>query len=139
MDISLDQEQMSNNIIKSFNETPELWIVKSYELIYIPDQKAVKELRKMAWPEHDSNVGMIIEYNVYQVHYVKIKKPFTLDFSGYHEEKMVIEIKKFLYNHFKNQVGILVEKEEQRKTNKKVTKEKITVEDPVIIGIMPKL
>jgi hypothetical protein len=116
MDISLDQVRMCNTIKESLQNHPELWIVKSFELIYIPDAKKANELGNSPFPEVDDGVEMLINFDVYQVGYVHIKKPFKMEFDDEQKDMMIKEIKKFLYRHFRDQVGHLVDKEEQRKT-----------------------
>ena len=140
MDISLDQAKMCNTIKESLRYHPELWIVTSYRLIYIPDPVIAKHLRTEMWPETDSGVGMIIKFDVYQVGYVHIDEPFKMEFKGESAKIMIIEVKKFLYRHFRNEVGYDVSmEEEQRKTKEIPVIPDPIVEKPVKIGGLNRL
>jgi len=139
MDISLNQEKMCNTIKESLRDHPELWIVKSYKLLYIPDLKMANKLRNSPFPEVDDGVIMIINYDVYQVGYVHIEKPFEMEFEDEPEEIMIKEVKKFLYRHFRDQVGHLVDKGEQRKTKEIPIISDPIVEKPLKIGGLNRL
>lgn len=113
MDISLNQKKMSNNIKESLRDHPELWIIKSSQLFYYSDIKMAKKASESSFPGVCDGIDMEIMFSVYQVDFVHIETPFKMEFDDNAEEMMVTEIKIFLYKYFKDQVGDLVEKEEQ--------------------------
>ena len=134
MDISLDQEKMCNTIKESLRNHPELWIVKSYRLLYIPDAKKATEARESMFPGICEDIEMVLQFDVYQVGYVHIEEPFEMEFVDEPEDIMIIEVKKFLYRHFRDQVGKLVEKEEQNIPDEKPVD--VPVKEPVFVDGM---
>ena len=132
MELSTQQEKMSEHILESLQNEPELWIIKSYNLIYASDKSTVKALRKVLWPESDDSAEMVLQYDVYLNPYVRIEKPFEMRFEGETEEILILEIKKILYKHFKDEVGEIVEKEEQKVPNEKFNKQ---VDKPAYEGL----
>jgi len=125
MDISLDQSKMCNNIKESLRDNPEFWIVKSFELLYIPDAKKATEARESMFPGICEDIEMVLQFDVYNVGYVHIEEPFEMKFEDEPEEIMIKEVKKFLYRYLRDQVGDLVEKEEQNIPDENPAKEVI--------------
>ena len=115
LSMDLNHEVICKNIIKSFQEEPDNWILKSQYLVYVSNLTQIQKLRKQIYPEVSAFAEVVIIYNIYD-NFVRIDKPFDLDFDSKIEKKLLFEIKKFIYKDLKNQVGSLIDKEKNIKT-----------------------
>ena len=116
MDMSLQQEKMCNTIAESMDKNPELWIIKSYELIYASDSDTIDDLKEISWPENDTAAELVIQYNLYpQLIYIQIEKPFEMKFKGKYRDKLITSVKKMIYKQLRDEVGNAVAHEEKAK------------------------
>jgi len=127
----LDEINLIDNIIKSFDEEPENWYFGTSTCIYAKDKKRLKKAISVPYPEHDPNSILVINFHLNKGNegsYINFEKPDIGFISEGHDD----EFKKFdraikiqLYKKLKRQVGSYVtEQKESPKVESEPEKKK---------------
>lgn len=109
----LSQEKLFENIIVSINKDPHLWFSTGTYLIYAESIDDVKMLKEKTFPSISDVAKVVISFNFgspkTDYDYVRIEKPFLSGFirdkAG---DKLMDQIKIFIYNELKKEVGHFV-------------------------------
>jgi len=127
----LDEINLIDNIIKSFDEEPENWYFVTSTCIYAKDKKRLKKAISVLYPENDPNSILVINFYLNKGNegsYIHFEKPDIGFISEGHDD----EFKKFdraikiqLYKKLKRQVGSYVtEQKESPKVESEPEKKK---------------
>jgi len=120
----VDQDQIIGDIAKSIREHPEQWIDTGNRFIHCEDADRMKRLKKMTWPEHESN--LVISYHFYTTFfYADLKKPFEYDFGGENLKELIQEIKLYKLRVLQKEVGHLLKRKEVPKKIPEIKEEQI--------------
>jgi len=77
----ISQKEIVEDVTKSLENNPELWIDTGMYMIYFKNQSDLKKGRKLLYPEHDENAEIVFMYNIlsgYSGGWIEMKKPFSL-------------------------------------------------------------
>ena len=113
----VNQKQLVGDIAQSIKDHPERWIDTGSRFVYCEDPNIMKKLRKMSWPENESN--LVIIYNFYSTFfYAQLQKPFKYDFGSDSLKELIQEIKLYKLKKLQKEVGHLLNR--KKKTIPKV-------------------
>jgi len=103
----IDQDQIIGDIAKSIREHPEQWIDTGNRFIHCEDADEMKKLKRMTWPEHESNLVIVYHFHT-TFFYADLKKPFEYDFKGKLLKELIQEIKLYKLRVLQKEVGHLL-------------------------------
>jgi hypothetical protein len=122
----LDEVNLIDNIIKSFDEESENWYFGTSYCVYAKTPKQLKKTFGSLYPEHDPNSILVIHFNLNRAgeqSYIHFKKPDSYGFISEGRDKSFEKFSKALkiqvYKKLKKQVGYEVD----NKSSKEVKKE----------------
>lgn len=123
----VEPDEIVSDIAKSINEHPEHWIDTGSRFVYSDDSFKMKQLKKLTWPEHESELVFI--YHIYTTfNYVQLQKPFEYDFEGDGLKDLVKAIKLYKLNRLMKEVGHLLEKNREPMKEQIKPQEEKTIE-----------
>ena len=108
----VDQDTIVGDIAQSINEHPEHWIDTGSRFVYCDDGFKMKQLKKLSWPEHESDLVFIYNFHT-TFNYIQLQEPFEYDFEGDKLKDLIKAIKLYKLNRLMKEVGHLHEKKRE--------------------------
>lgn len=129
--INLDSENVLDNIMKSFDEEREQWIIRSNKILYMSGI-IDKDLRNKSYPEVDDNCLVEISHSIFRGEegYIIIDKPINMRIEGKEFNRFAKKIRLMIYEELHNRYNIRMPKENLH--NIKIPKEKQKKSQPSI-------
>jgi hypothetical protein len=115
----LDEVNLIDNIIKSFDEEPQNWYFGTCYAVYAKSPTQLKKALDVIYPEHDPNSIIVIGFNLnrHGGSYITFDKPdlgFISEGSDKQFKKFDEAIKIQLYKKLQKQVGFKVQEKEKK-------------------------
>lgn len=112
--INLESENLIDNIIKSFNEEPERWILRANGIYYF-DKNYIKDARNSAFPDVANGCIVSISHTIFRGKhgYVVINKPAEIHVRGKDYDKIAKAIRQFMYIELHDGYGIRMPKKKK--------------------------
>jgi hypothetical protein len=108
----IDESKILDELATSINEHPEHWIDTGSLFVYCDDSAKMKHLKKLSWPDHDSN--LVIRYHFHTTfNYIKLEKPFEYDFKDKLLKELRQAIQLYKLKKLMGEVGNLLEKKSE--------------------------
>ncbi len=116
----VNQDQIVGDIAKSIREHPKQWIDTGHRFVHCEDPDKMKRLKKMLYPELESNLVIIYNFNKNSP-YALLDKPFKYSFKDDNLKEIIQEIKLYKLRVLQKDVGHLLKRKEvpQKKVEKK--------------------
>ncbi len=101
----LNANNIGDRIADSLASEPDRWFMDSRELYYFEDRDLMEKSKNRLYPEHTDGCLLHVRHNVFNYYkgyvWVKVDKPFEADLDD--NEKLIKEIKQFIFNYLYNQ------------------------------------
>lgn len=124
----INADQIIDEIAASINEHPEQWIDTGSRFIHCQDADKMKHLKKLTWPEHESELVFIYRFYT-TLTYAQLTKPFEYDFKGDKLKDLIKAIKLYKLNRLMKEVGHLLGKKREPVLEQIKPQEEKTIEE----------